>query len=227
MKCTHIKRLLPLFVGGDLPIQQADSVRAHLFACQSCNDLAIDYSESAAWLTSEGRLELDEGFFDELRDSVWRSVRREERPRSFVNTKNAWFLVFAAAVATIVFATVPLMRRAPVTGVPPTARMDHVSSPGLKQPGTQVANGRIDQPLIRTHTRRGTHPRREAVAQTVAAAERPRRLTESPRTMREVTDSDASIMRRIEIQTADPTVRIIWLVQETPAPVPTQVDTDE
>ena len=220
MKCTHIKRLLPLYAGGDLPIQEADSVRAHLFACQHCNDLAIDFSESSSWLDSQGRVDFDDRFFDELRDSVWQRVRAEQRESPQSSWRYAWILLFASATAIAVLAAMPLLRsrdsRAPakIEVARETRAPDVVSTVTDASPVKQPTRRHINRLSVR----------RDADAVAVMNGERPA-STESFKL--EEPAPSPNVIRRIEIQTADPTIRIIWIVQEPAAPLPTQVETEE
>jgi hypothetical protein len=220
MKCTHTKRLLPLYIGGDLPIQQADSVRAHLFACQHCNDLADGHSESAGWLISEGRLDFDERFFEELRDSVWRSVAAEQKASSVSSRRYSWLLLFASAAAIALLAAVPLLHNR--KGAPAMARVevDKDAEPGR----TSVAVAGISnasQHAKRSGSRRAVR-HSEVTTALQAIRSEPRESVESPQARDEGAASSTNTVRRIEIQTADPNIRIIWLVR-----VPTQVGADD
>jgi hypothetical protein len=224
MKCTHIKRLLPLYAGGDLSIQQADSVRAHLFACQHCTDLAIDFSESSAWLSSEGRVDFDDRFFDELRDSVWRSIRVEEGERSVRGWHYAWLLVFAAAAAVAVLAAIPLFRNRGTTAPPRREVAMETKAPEVVPAVADILSATV--PAKRPGHRPAVH-RSEAASLVPVVSGEPTAHIESFNAVLEEAAPSTNIIRRIEIQTADPTIRIIWLVRAPAAPVPTHVETDD
>lgn len=225
MKCTHIKRLLPLFAGGDLPVQQADSVRAHLFVCQQCNDLASGFSESSVWLNSEARIDLDDRFFDELRDSVWRSLRAEQTERRPAGIRYSWLSLLAATAAIAVLAAMPLLRSRVVT---PSAKVEVAVETKARDHDSglipSVSPGKGSGHWQGSH-RRGVSRRVAKVAPVVKVESR--RNSESIHTVREEVTPNTNFIRRIEIQTADPTIRIIWLVQDPAAPVATNIETED
>ena len=83
MNCTHIEKLLPLYVEGDLDAERAETVLAHLNACRQCQECAAEYEESQGWLRSYSPPEFDETFFDGLRQSVQSEIARAERRPNF------------------------------------------------------------------------------------------------------------------------------------------------
>ena len=220
MNCSHVQRLLPLYTGDDLPIRKADSVRAHLFECQQCNDLATGYSESLAWVNSAGRIDLDERFFEELRDSVWRGVRAGEKSRS--NRRLAWLTLLGSAAAIALIAAIAMFggRRVEPPVAPEVARETQTRS---------VDPAALVHPVEKAPSRRVVHRRRPSRVEAVASIP----VSAAPEIAGSHNSANAEsaspvldTLRRIEIQTADPTVRIIWLVAE-PAETPMLIQTED
>ncbi|HKE05309.1 MAG TPA: zf-HC2 domain-containing protein, partial [Blastocatellia bacterium] len=84
MRCTHAEKLIPLFVGGDLPAREADALRRHLESCANCRRLAAEFEESRDWLRGFAAPQFDEATLDGMRDSVLRDIGRiEYRARWF------------------------------------------------------------------------------------------------------------------------------------------------
>ncbi len=108
MNCTHIEKLLPLYVEGDLDAARAETVLTHLDACQECQARATEYEESQNWLRSYSPPPFDETFFDGLRQSVQSEIARAPRRPSFfqlIVPRWGWQPVMAAAMAVLVIAS--------------------------------------------------------------------------------------------------------------------------
>lgn len=105
MNCTHIEKLLPLYVEGDLDAERAEMVLAHLDACRECQARATEYEESQSWLRSYSPPEFDQTFFDGLRQSVQSEIARAPRRPNFfqlIVPRWGWQPVMAAAMALLV-----------------------------------------------------------------------------------------------------------------------------
>ncbi|MEP7271120.1 MAG: zf-HC2 domain-containing protein [Acidobacteriota bacterium] len=243
MTCTHIQDLLPLFTGGDLSLQKADSVRAHLFACQDCSSAAADYEASQSWLSSSSKPNFDDLFFESLRESVWRDIRTEANaaPRA-----SAWTWLLATVTLALLCAGVFIARRDASRGKgtqiqPPIVgeeahRVGPSDSSGAREPSpktietrrtrgsmsnvkrlhvltTRWEPGLPELPSMRNHLVEAI-PLTPLIPMTVLGTFV---LTASSNRLPVET---SPVLRRMEIQTSDPTVRIIWLVaEETPRPL--------
>lgn len=105
MNCTHIEKLLPLYVEGDLDAERAETVLTHLDACRECQARATEYEESQNWLRSYSPPQFDETFFDGLRQSVQSEIAwAQRRPNFFqlIAPRWGWQPVMAAAMAVLV-----------------------------------------------------------------------------------------------------------------------------
>jgi len=78
VRCKKAKRLLPLFVGGDLSREKSSAVRTHLKKCDTCQQEYQSYvlclDKTKEWLSQEKK---------DFQDQEWQSaIRRsiEERP---------------------------------------------------------------------------------------------------------------------------------------------------
>lgn len=70
MNCTHVKKILPLYAGGDLGSKDQIAVAAHLGTCASCRLLAEGYGRSQELLLSYDAPEFGSAFFDGIRSAV-------------------------------------------------------------------------------------------------------------------------------------------------------------
>ena len=210
MKCTHIENMLPLFVGGELSPQQADSVRAHLFACQQCSETAARYESSRSWLVSAGKPDFDDRFYDQLRSSVWESIEAQQQP---LFRFPSWIWAVSFAVVLIVASGVLIARQmSTTTAVDPPfpPRAADVAKRDPIQPEKNEIGGK---------TSVATRPRSKPRARLLSAGRSQDVIKVNPLLPRidsepvvEVVSQPAIQMQKIEIQTADPNVRIIWLI---------------
>jgi hypothetical protein len=240
MNCTHVKRLIPLYVGGDLNTQQVAVVRQHIETCESCRSLVAEFEESQSWLCDFTAPQFDEAVFDDLRAAVREEIARvESRPSLFDQLMPMWNLrsVIAASLAlALLTAGLLLYTNRPKSPDRPLIT-DKAASPVPERVKEQNKGNVIDTDSSR-HSRR----RRLAASHRARRSPAPRmdntrgetnlpvlgvialnnHFIERPPNIEEITlpsQSDTATNRnveremlRIEIQTADPNIRIIWFV---------------
>lgn len=238
MNCQSAEQLIPLFSGGDLKSQEAERVRLHLENCAHCCQVAEEFAASQAWLSEFAAPEFDEAVFADLRASVRREIQAtEERGRrSWIdwllprwNPRLAFaavaVLILLAGLAAVVYRTKPSSRETTVAGgeKPKTAMTPLPPTPQIEQ-GQAFAGV---PPKLSPANRQGHKSQR--LTPDVKAL-----LTESPTTdltaqsqnvpsptTEPAANSDltASVsereMLRIELQTKDPNIRIIWLAPKS------------
>jgi anti-sigma factor RsiW len=215
VNCTRIAQWLPLYASADLPAPQQAQVRAHLAQCESCSVAVAEFAAARAWLQCEAVPEFDEAFFAELRYAV----RQELAAQPVRSTWLRWrWLKPGAVAAALLLLTIFSLRLFQTKGVP---RTDIVNSPALPQLPDAV---RKLMPLthVFAQTQKSRGPLRKqgnalrikqeektaVVAATAAQLTKPA----SPNGAETIAEP---LMSRIEIQTADPNIRIIWLTQNT------------
>ena len=202
MNCTHTARLLPLYAGDDLDGRRALAVKTHLRSCPACRELSEEYAASGRWLSDRAAPAFDDEFFADLRASVRREIARGGAPAGFwqrLASRPGWRPAPAVAVALLLIgggllAGSRLLRNPeppppPVLAqAPPPAAVEDEGFGGQKiKPG------------------RAPRSRPRAFASFAVA------LKESPP---EQEPAAEPVMLRIEIQTADPSIRIIWLIPQ-------------
>jgi Putative zinc-finger len=240
MNCTHIKRLIPLYVGGDLNTQQVAGVRQHIETCERCRKLVAEFEESQSWLRDFTAPQFDEAVFENLRDAVREEIARvESRPSLFDLLTPVWNLrsVMAASLAlALLTAGLLLYTKRPKSPDKPLIT-DKGASPVPERVNEQNKGDVIDTGSSRQSRRQklaGSHrPRRgpappvvntkgETQLPLVGAIALNNHLIDRHPNIEEITlPSQSEIemnrsadreMLRIEMQTADPNIRIIWFV---------------
>jgi Putative zinc-finger len=233
MNCTRIAKLIPLYTGGDLPPLQAEIVREHLRNCAQCNQIAAEYEESRDWLRALEAPQLDDAVFNDLRDGVHSEIRRtRSRPSLFELLAPVWEMRFAPAAAAVLLLLISglivYFNRHQSMDIPLTAIKKHPDSHRIpaSQRENKVANNDLNQQIVRRRSRRGA-PAKQKLPYFSFPALETMALFNEPTTPRidlgelesipavdieeELGAKDDIEMLRIEIQTADPNIRIIWL----------------
>lgn len=222
MNCKRIEELIPLYAGGDIDSRLTAEVQSHLQRCDGCSGSATEYETSRAWLNA-ATPELDEALLADVKRGVMRELREPgSRPGLFESISAALARVVlrpAVAVALLmaVFGAVTfwiyLARPAAPESIQLTedepARVTPVPN-GIDTPG------RVAPPLRR---RQDDHWRKPVIARShkeerTGAESRQASTGNSDVAVDAQTPSalavESSGMLRIDIQTGDPNIRIIW-----------------
>src|SRR5262245_23382813 len=228
--CTQVEKLLALYIEGDLDRETETGVTSHLARCSLCKALAEEFSTSQQWLRSYTPPDFDSDSFADSRRAVLQQTAR--RGRSWVMfarslapmPRLALAMLIVAILVGVLVATIALTRttgsdsRDLQTNYPPSNNSP--TPPG----GEKFTEKRevIDDAVIHpTKRQRSTNRTMQSVikfASLVPPVLPPRANTPD---FAAEQDSAASLgtfevdladteMLRIEIETGDPQIRIIW-----------------
>ena len=246
MNCSQVQESLPVYVGGDLAERWAHSITEHLQCCANCAEVANEYRETREMLRDFTPPSFAEGTYAGIRQRVLREIENERIspawPQMIANVfrpRPAWALAAALLIAITLFAAYFIANRWNVesrvsennpTTVQPSANDHAESSPPAKNqtgPSPSPNLPRQGEPReIRQHQRKAVFDGgRDQVAR--AAANLPDttlRVSTQPDKPpqpalfppHDPTASEKAL--RLEIQTKDPNIRIIWFAQREPKP---------
>lgn len=186
----HVLDLLPLWVEGDLPRDTAVTVEDHLIGCLACREAADRLYQSQTWLREALASPFVSADQDRLRQAVMARIRTEPTGAPTRRFAPAPALLAAAAVLVVVVLTWNRPRK-------------------LATPGFASGSATATETAAPAHPLPPRPELAKAAPPQAQARWRPR-------------PDPAALPRgeptRIEFQTADPTIRIIWLAQATPLP---------
>lgn len=237
MRCEHIEPLIPLYVGGDLEPHEVDDVRQHLNSCAPCRQLHEEFQASQQWLTGVIVPKFDEASFAKLRASVLQEIERQEKRGSWLD-RIEWLLpkwnprlmlasaTIALAITTGLVTTIYHQQQIPAKGGnEAVAKMERRNGADLVNAVTGRTSSGNTQIATALHT--GSQRKRQAASKLLPpeaftnqgfsnALEPPvipeeAIVAESPAATQPGEKEKEQEMLRIEIQTADPNIRIIWL----------------
>ena len=228
MKCRRVERLIPLYVGGDLAPATADRVTSHLEWCGRCNWLADEFKENQIWLQSSEEPVFDDAALSALKAGVLRRIpETSAKPSLMSSLLQHWSRrqIFALAAATLaVFGmvllyayqsrarnNVPVPKRAESNPGEELVRPDE-QRPVVGKDKAQVGSNRRRRPSHRRIYAKAKNRRpvieKSTPAQTGVEARATRSGVAPENAAARFGGSPA--MLRIEIQTSDPNIRIIW-----------------
>ena len=231
MNCKQIDELLPLYAGHDLDEKRALLVSEHVQICEACALVAGEYRET---------IELTPCFVPPVfADNVYASMRRqvmqqiEDKPTapplpqmfaSWLRPRTAWAVATVLIIAFGFFALYLVVNRD--AKVPPVANnyppvIEQSGSTAASSRGTSQSAGAVQKPvekqrrIIRSVANRSLIVAAKARNSSTAAASVSPKLRdpEAGNSLPAVNASTEEAPMRVEMQTKDPNIRIIWFSQ--------------
>jgi hypothetical protein len=244
MNCRRIEKLMPLFVEGDLDAEAVQNVSIHLSTCTPCSQMVSDYSASQAWLRTYEAPELDNNFFRDLKQSVMLEIEQNQsRPSWLQRLQERWQqnLAFAMALVMLILvgAYVFTMYKGKATIEPKDFQISKGGEPKVevnpKEKSPKVKNSEQEIPgnrrVVRHSLRRGQpNPSAKQIDEPLSLAMEPNiepldrltinifenNLATNPLDLGGAEELPIpSAGTRIEFQTSDPAIRIIWFAPKT------------
>ena len=192
MKCERARRWLPLVAGDDLPEERARTVAAHLEECERCRALEQDLARSRRWLESMPAPPFTESDYAGLRRRVFREIEARGLTAGGASPRTGRLAFAGAGLLAAALAALLLARRAPEK---------------LRVPAASPA-----APSAVSAAAETLPPAAEPLAPAPSAASASIRPARGQR--RAGAPGREQGVARIEFSTADPNVRIIWLVKK-------------
>lgn len=232
MNCRRIEELIPLYVGGDVDRRLSGEVQSHLKTCGGCAELAAEYEAGRNWL-SGAPPEFDEALLADVKRGVMKELENAKRQTGLFELMSeaiARALVRPAVAAGLLLAVLSALTlwfyaekngsTPPTQAVVPEERVapervardsDGDPAPGAKeQPQGISVNHQPRAVNVSSNRRRRsigvTTEQAMTTEQAITKIAEPK--NEAPAPSAFAVDSDG--MLRIEIQTVDPNIRIIW-----------------
>lgn len=230
--CTRIESLLPLHAGGDLSDREAAQVEAHLAVCAGCrNDLA-ELRDDRAWLTglaatAAGAPEFHDAQLAAMRATVLDEIERARQPFAWAwltGLRPARWAVAGLGLLLAFGALAFWLQRAvapnELVALPPAPEPVVATYRSPSSLGLVIDERRATQARRRLDRRRYGSPRaphQVEPAPLLAALPDDAPLVPTADEPRFTDAAPAPEPLRIEIQTADPNIRIIWLASSADA----------
>lgn len=241
MNCIDAEKLLPLYARVDLDESSQSTVAAHLESCAHCRQLADEYKNIQGWIRLHEPPEFSEEFFAGIRQNVLREISQGPAasspfkawlgklliptlPKTTFAVATAALLIISFAIGLLAFreyrsrtaftAKNEARKSEPVGNANPPAVPTEDKSQALQEAKngsrSRVAfNGASGNRVRRRIPRTTTAPTTLPAQDTLASA------NESTSTDSGSARSSDDQALRVEMQTQDPNVRIIWFAPNT------------
>jgi hypothetical protein len=246
MNCKDAQELLPLYIGRDLEERRAKLVMAHVQSCTECAGSVVEYRETRELLQQFTPPPFSEEVYAGIRQRVLRDIEREATPpglsrllESLFRPRLSWAVATALLLAVSVFAFYFIANRANERRDGKQLAESGSKVVGPTSPSIKGSEGRrpADPVKNRVPVRElagGTHPsqRRKGIGDapdrsaTVNSPDTPSLSAETlpnnlvaPAVVPAPDAATSEKTLRVEIQTKDPNIRIIWFT-----PQPTKQD---
>lgn len=225
MSCEKFEKLIPLYVEGDLRPRQMNGVRTHLSSCLACCKTVESYRATQRWLREAAVAQVPAAALDRMRAGVSRRIDAVPPPAAFWRElERGWALlrqwasqpaVSVAAVFVVVLGSVAVSQ---VVG-PRGGRSELVERTAAEQLGSpNVAtmghgDGELSQEAFADRGETTGGPADEVAVDRLLAQASTDELGDGagePSGHAPARDDAEDDEMRIEIQTRDPNVRIIW-----------------
>ncbi|HEX3143821.1 MAG TPA: zf-HC2 domain-containing protein [Pyrinomonadaceae bacterium] len=235
MNCRQIEKYLPLYAGHDLSGSREQLLAAHLQSCGACTEALADFQNARELMQTFSAPSFSDEVYAEIRKSVWRQIESESRPTLFAAVA-AWFqprLVWSAAAALVVTLSVVgvyvvaqkfTVRPKAIAGVP------QIVLPPLNGAGENGGSNSAPPEPLRRPRQADVQKRQQRPVRTVAPdrsiaagayspdGQVPKVESSSPVIGADDVDLGSGSLR-MELQTRDPNIRIIWFTQGDSKPV--------
>jgi len=225
-----MEQLIPLYVEGDLEADTSSAVRAHINGCEQCRVLVTEYAASQDWLHTYTPPDFNEALLDSVRLGVMREIQeRGARPTFFARFAlllTPRRIVAATAAALIIIAAFVLYNANRKSNTGLNRAEQAAGKPSEQEPAPQVVPPQdgVQPPGMGGYKRAGLARRKRPASRYLAGNNRhrlPRHIEREPQNENDLAQDkrppvpDESVkspeILRIELQTADPNIRIIWL----------------
>jgi hypothetical protein len=243
MNCKQVEKLLPLFAGDDLKESRARSLAAHLESCVKCARIAVEYVETRQMLREFAPPAISEDVYAEISRNVWRTIEADATDRShwkifagWLHPRRTWAMAAAVLIAISIFMVYFVARESvrppqianrhdPAINASPeplqSPELTSKESPVRSADSNEGSVGRRSASGLSTHRRTHRNLAIDRASSTVAFSS-PSPATGSAEKANTESQSDAGSDRdsakilRMEFQTRNPNIRIIWFSHPEP-----------
>ena len=237
MNCKQVEELMPLYVGHDLEDESTGRIAAHLQTCTACAGSAREYEQANQLLQQFEPPQFSDAAYAAVRHSVLREIEKESRALTLrelllrpFQPRFMWAVSTAVLLVVCAFAYYFIANRTSGTQNKPQVADLPGNAGGSPALATSSPNSQLNLPIqgetaggrdlravaaVPDSPKLGTSSRKPRLNMKTHIAWRSRKGSEPPAfpsvepdALNTSVTSDKSL--RLEMQTKDPNIRIIW-----------------
>jgi hypothetical protein len=252
MNCRRIEKLIPLFVEGDLDVGAMNIVSLHLNDCRNCSQMMSEYGESQNWLRTFTPPEFDSAFFVDLKQSVMQEIERKparptlmQRLTERLNWNPTWAMAIVMLVLVGGLAFYLYSGKTESDSTDEKIAKDKEEQKQHQQeqreekpqPKMELNDGLKDRLAVKHNQKQFQHTL-ERIIKDKSPVIKPEQSLNFDLIADNLNDKDLIITGlfedlkipvdtlRMEFQTSDPNIRIIWFAPKADASQSSKIDTD-
>lgn len=224
MNCKQLDELLPLYAGRDLDEKRARLVSEHVQICTNCARVAGEYQDAVELAQHFAPPVFSDNVYASVRRQVMQQIEAEPTapllPQMFVSwfrPRMTWAIASAVVVAVLAFYFVVNRgadNRPTAINQGTVSHNERGPSQGPEAPATASAT---PSATSETNPPRHSKPKRVRNLLRTGVIATHRGNSAEPNSL-PVNDSVPEQTLRVEIQTKDPNIRIIWFSQSNSKP---------
>lgn len=242
MNCTDFQEQIALYVGGDLLEKEQVLVEKHLASCERCAKFMVDLEESQLALVKFGQIDLPETIFTNLRISVMAEIRvKAEKTNWWKQIFNFRFNFWRYAFVTVAGLMVVALYSYSFWLSKSSREVLEMSKNNVKETFSVLSENKIEKTNATNQTNNtsktldkglGTNSIKPLRASRTSNINRASKINKKVNSINnfeiaenissesnklfleslETTTAETKV--KMEIQTNNPNIRIIWLVNE-------------
>ena len=231
MNCKQAEELLPLYAGRDLDEERATLVSEHLQTCAACARVGDEYGESIQLTEQLAPVDFSEAVYAGIRKRVLCEIEKQTAPPwsqtivSLFQPRLTWAVASVLLMVVSMFVIYFIVKR----GNDKPQRVE--KQPAVVQPGTNEGPRRDESPsestgtekqqMVVVHQQRRKRFRAKSTEVMPVANNVSRQPGSVPEGVVSPHPDSAALSQtlRVEIQTKDPNIRIIWFVPQETKPI--------
>jgi hypothetical protein len=225
MNCKNVEELLPLYVGRDLEAERARQINAHIQSCIECARSAREYAEANQFLKAFEPPQFSEPTYAAVRSNVLREIERKSNAPGLMeffmrplSLRVTWAVSAAVMIVVCAFAYYFLADRMSQPGYRPQltansggkkkdSRNERVNAGTVGVPPAPAKKSQRTTSNLLAQSPRHSQRAGETPAVPVKSASY---SAVGPKDASLNTSATSDKTLRLEIQTSNPNIRIIW-----------------
>jgi anti-sigma factor RsiW len=217
MSCREFESRVALHAGGDLPQKEIARLESHLAGCPDCSRILLELQEIRRSLSRFPAVVQEESMLEEMRQGVM--VALAHRPMHLSlrdklrNAVFGWGIKWAAAMAlsgTLAILVWITLSRTPPSRSPDSAGPGSSESSAVAPLPGALASSSLPNPIESTRLSGSRSPTQKPVESRANPTQSKKAHFAAKHQADKLLLNPA--LRRIELQTTDPNIRIIWFV---------------
>ena len=212
MNCKNVEPLLSLYVGRDLEDEQSRLVAAHLQTCRECTLATDEYAAASQLLQRYEPPFVNDEIYAGIRGQVINEIERKSHARMWFGMFSQFFfqprMKWVTAALLLAISVIALYLSRNRSQQPPNDQQVAVRNRDESAPGSPLVSNKVQDDIVIPRSPITRKRKAKVVASTNDRVVQRNVILAQP--------SSAPAPLRVEMQTSNRNIRIIWLSNQPP-----------